>query len=195
MIISVKKRAYSSTPVGFPIRNDLRAYSQGISEGFPSGERARRAPIYVQAHTKRINSQSIHHIMKAILISIKPQYAAAIYTGIKTYELRKCQPNVEVGTPMLIYETSPIKRITGVAYYGGTIVGNPWRIWYKLRYALGIEYKPFMDYYKTDRFAYAWKLTHVRRLDCPMQLSDLNLSRPPQSYQFIDIPDNLIKIQ
>ena len=63
-----------------------------------------------------------HHItiMKAIIISIKPQYAAAIYAGTKTYELRKCQPHVEVGTPMLIYETSPVKRITGVAYYSGT---------------------------------------------------------------------------
>lgn len=45
--ISAKKRAYSSTPVGFPIRNDLRALIQGISEGFPSWERARRAPTYV----------------------------------------------------------------------------------------------------------------------------------------------------
>ena len=45
--ISAKKRAYSSTPVGFPIRNDLRALIQGISKGFPSWERARRTPTYV----------------------------------------------------------------------------------------------------------------------------------------------------
>ena len=130
--------------------------------------------------------------MKAILISIKHQYAAQIFTGTKTYELRKCQPHVEVGTPMLIYESSPIKRITGVAYYGGTIVDNPWRIWYQLCYSLGIEAKLFMDYYKTDRLAYAWKEKQAQRIDSPMQLSDLNLTRPPQSYQFIDIPDNLL---
>lgn len=130
--------------------------------------------------------------MKAILISIKPQYAAAIYAGTKTFELRKCQPHVAVGTPMLIYETSPVKRITGVAYYCGTIVGNPWRLWYKLCYSLGIEYKPFMDYYKTDRFAYAWRLIQAKKFARPMQLSDLNLSRPPQSYQFIELSDDFL---
>ena len=127
--------------------------------------------------------------MKAILISIKPKYAAQIFAGTKTYELRKCQPHVEVGTPMLIYESSPVKRITGIAYYGGTIVDKPWRIWYHLCYSLGIEYKPFMDYYKTDRFAYAWKVNKAKRFDCPIQLSDLNLTRPPQSYQFIELSD------
>ena len=130
--------------------------------------------------------------MKAILISIKPQYAAAIYAGTKTYELRKCQPHVEVRTPMLIYETSPVKRITGVAWYSGIVVGNPWRIWYKLCYSLGIEYKPFMDYYKTDRYAYAWQLRQAKRLDSPLQISDLNLSRPPQSYQFIELSDDFL---
>lgn len=47
--IPAKKRAYSSTPVGFPIRNDLSAHSQGISGVFPTWERTRRAPTYVRA--------------------------------------------------------------------------------------------------------------------------------------------------
>jgi hypothetical protein len=46
--ISAKKRAYSSTPVGFPIRDDLSAFLQGISATFPTWERARRACIYVR---------------------------------------------------------------------------------------------------------------------------------------------------
>lgn len=46
--ISAKKRRYSSTAVGFPIRNDQKPYSQGISEGFPTWVRARRVRIYVR---------------------------------------------------------------------------------------------------------------------------------------------------
>ena len=46
--ISAKKRAYSSTPVGFPIRDDLSAFLQGISAPFPTWERARRACTYVR---------------------------------------------------------------------------------------------------------------------------------------------------
>ena len=53
--IPPRKRRYSSTAVGFPIRNDLSAHSQGISEGFPSGERARRAPTYVCPHAMSDN--------------------------------------------------------------------------------------------------------------------------------------------
>lgn len=46
--ISAKKRRYSSTAVGFPIRNDQKPYSQGISEGFPTRIGARRVRIYVR---------------------------------------------------------------------------------------------------------------------------------------------------
>lgn len=46
--LSAKKRRYSSTAVGFPIRNDQKPYSQGISEGFPTCIGARRVRIYVR---------------------------------------------------------------------------------------------------------------------------------------------------
>ena len=45
---SAKKRRYSSTAVGFPIRNDQKPYSQGISEGFPTCIGARPVRIYVR---------------------------------------------------------------------------------------------------------------------------------------------------
>lgn len=43
-----RKRRYSSTAVGFPIRNDQKADYQRVSRGFPTWERARRAPAYVR---------------------------------------------------------------------------------------------------------------------------------------------------
>lgn len=47
-----KKRRYSSTAVGFPIRIDQKPHSERVSRGFPSWERARRAPIYVCGREK-----------------------------------------------------------------------------------------------------------------------------------------------
>lgn len=41
------KRRYSSTAVGFPIRNDQKAHSQRVSEGFPSWAQTRPPRIYV----------------------------------------------------------------------------------------------------------------------------------------------------
>ena len=45
-----QKRRYSSTAVGFPIRYDLRDYSQRVSGVFPSWVGARCACTYVYAH-------------------------------------------------------------------------------------------------------------------------------------------------
>lgn len=43
-----RKSRYSSTGVGFPIRNDQKADCQRVSRGFPTWERAHRAPAYVR---------------------------------------------------------------------------------------------------------------------------------------------------
>lgn len=48
--LSAQKRRYSSTAVGFPIRFDLRGYSQRVSRVFPSWVGARCACTYVYAH-------------------------------------------------------------------------------------------------------------------------------------------------
>ena len=60
MQITAKKRRYSSTAVGFPIRNDLSAHSQGISEMFPTWMRTRRAPTYVRGLVIDYDSPSNH---------------------------------------------------------------------------------------------------------------------------------------
>jgi hypothetical protein len=59
---SARERRYSSTAVGFPIRNDQKAHSQRVSEGFPSWVGARCAHTYVQGrencvhwHSERLN--------------------------------------------------------------------------------------------------------------------------------------------
>jgi hypothetical protein len=59
---SARERRYSSTAVGFPIRNDQKAHSQRVSEGFPSWVGARCAYTYVQgrencvlSHIERLN--------------------------------------------------------------------------------------------------------------------------------------------
>ena len=50
------QRRYSSTAVEFPIRNDQKPHSHGLSDGFPSWERARRTPTYV--HTRTLSAST-----------------------------------------------------------------------------------------------------------------------------------------
>lgn len=51
--LTAQERRYSSTAVGFPIRFDLRGYSQRVSGVFPSWVGARCACTYVYAHGMR----------------------------------------------------------------------------------------------------------------------------------------------
>lgn len=53
-----------------------------------------------------------------ILLSIKPEYAKLIYEGNKTIEYRKDFPKFVLwGSKIFLYETAPIKRVTGFVYF------------------------------------------------------------------------------
>ena len=51
---------------------------------------------------------------RAVLLSIKPKYADLILAGSKTVELRRSWPSNDIGV-MVIYSSSPIQRLTGIA--------------------------------------------------------------------------------
>ena len=111
--IPPRKRRYSSTAVGFPIRYDLSAHSQGISEGFPSWERARFACTYVCPHVK-CDYQSYELPSSALLattillataystpsaVLIFCSFAASLFVGLalrkpieQTVNTRSCPP-------------------------------------------------------------------------------------------------------
>ncbi len=48
-----------------------------------------------------------------ILMSIKPHYADLIYTERKRFEYRKRAPKL-VDLPILLYETAPVQKVTGI---------------------------------------------------------------------------------
>ena len=53
-----------------------------------------------------------------ILLSIKPEYAKLIYEGKKTIEWRKDFPKfVNWRSKIFLYETAPVKRVTGYVYF------------------------------------------------------------------------------
>jgi len=50
---------------------------------------------------------------RTILMSIKPIFAKQIYDGLKGYELRRKLFPILEGDRIILYETSPVKSITG----------------------------------------------------------------------------------
>ena len=57
--------------------------------------------------------------MRALVISIKPQYAKAIYSGEKLFEFRK-KPPTNLKAVYLIYESAPVSKLTGIVVFIGS---------------------------------------------------------------------------
>lgn len=81
------KRRYSSTAVGFPIRNDQKPHSHGLSDGFPSWERARRTHTYVHTRKKNAQSPENHQPYCQALTMIVPNNDT---TSTRKYPLWRC---------------------------------------------------------------------------------------------------------
>ena len=95
--LSAKKRRYSSTAVGFPIRNDQKPYSQGISEGFPTCIGARRVRIYVRRrHFCEYQSyETLHSASRRS--TYLPLFASSTPCRVQNLPLsRPCQHHVSV---------------------------------------------------------------------------------------------------
>lgn len=57
--------------------------------------------------------------MQVLVMSIKPQYADAIYSGVKQFEFRK-KPPTNLKAVYLIYESAPVSKLTGTVTFCGS---------------------------------------------------------------------------
>lgn len=128
--------------------------------------------------------------MKAMFLSVKPQYAEAILNGTKRYEFRKNQCNSKI-KKVILYATSPVKAVVDEAKIEDVIHGCPMAVWDDIEneYA-GISHEDYLRYYLGYSDTIAYKLTDVKRYDKPKLVSDYGLKRPPQSFCYVDIEEN-----
>ena len=127
--------------------------------------------------------------MKAILITIKSEYASQIYAGMKTVELRENNPKVPIGTPCLIYEPLPIGRVTGYFTYAGSFLFDTLCTRQSLLKNAGMSYFKMRAYYAHRVIGVAWRIERPTPFRYACSLSNFNVSRPPHSYRFVYIPD------
>ena len=120
-------------------------------------------------------------MVSSVLMSIRPVYAEAILSGAKTVELRRRRPSFGEGTTVLIYATSPDKRVRGAFEVDGIIEGAPAALWETVANRAGIERAVFDAYFAGADTAFAIEIVNARRVrPSPIPM------RPPQSYQFLD---------
>lgn len=86
--------------------------------------------------------------MDQAIISIRPNFAEAILSGIKTVELRRRIPPVLPGMLLWIYATRPVGAVVGYATVESIVRGSPTEIWaeYGNRACIGFgDYNTYFD--------------------------------------------------
>ncbi len=126
---------------------------------------------------------------RAVLISIHPEHVDNILSGRKIFEYRKVIPQQDV-LHLVIYCTTPVKKIVAVAEVLGCVVGSPTRVWDATSFGAGISRRFFREYFLGQRNASAFSLGRVYEMREPLALACLSGKKvPPQSFRYLDDAD------
>lgn len=129
--------------------------------------------------------------MTAILLSIKPAWWAMIASGKKTLEIRKSAPD----PARFDYEPMQV-----LVYVSGTrhILGRfTCHAILKTTQLDRLQEKSCVPAAELEAYAdggplYGWHVADVEQFTEPVPLAELGLTRPPVSWQYIDIPDEAV---
>ncbi len=124
--------------------------------------------------------------MKALLLSIKPEYVEKILQGEKKYEYRKRLAKEDVSY-IYVYSTAPSMKVVASVHIEGHLSDSPTALWEKTKAAAGISRAKFRDYFRGCKTAYAYKLGKVEVFESPKNLSDFGVAVAPQSFVYIKI--------
>lgn len=127
---------------------------------------------------------------RAILLSVKPQYANTLVDGLKTIELRKSFPaDMPNGTKLYIYSSSPQKVVIGECEIAVVEKLPIEALWQRSISEAMISWEEFEQYYQGHAHGVAITVQKPRRYSSPIKLQDFTLRKitvPPQSFQYLD---------
>lgn len=125
--------------------------------------------------------------MTAVLLSIKPEFAEKIFNGTKKYEFRKAifkRPNIH---KIIVYASSPVKKVVGEFSIDEILSDTVDVIWNETHQDAGISKQFYQSYYKNHNRAYAIKVGNTIRYKKLRDLADYNLMIAPQSFAYIRV--------
>lgn len=122
--------------------------------------------------------------MRKILISIQPEHVAKILSGEKKFEYRTKAPKRDADS-LIIYETTPVKRVVAEAKILEVIELPPEDLWRETCNQSGIDKEFFDKYFRGRKVAYAYRLGEVKAYDAPRELSFYGIKSAPQSFVYL----------
>lgn len=132
--------------------------------------------------------------MKAVLMSMKPEWWEKIKSGEKTLEIRKNHPTAGAGEtglwPLLV-----LVYISGTGEVRGQFMCNGWVKTNFLPYLSGpscVSLEQLEEYAGgPGKSLCGWIVTEAQEYTTPSLLAEFGLNRPPMSWQYVEVPDEL----
>ena len=126
--------------------------------------------------------------MKKVIFSLKPAWAEKILSGEKKVEFRKsvCTESVD---RILLYETSPVRKIMGEVCVDVIISGAPEEVWEKLGDKAAMTKREYDRYYLKRNRAVAYCLSHPVRYERGRNLEEYGIASAPRSFVYVECGD------
>ena len=130
--------------------------------------------------------------MRAVLMSMKPQWWEKILAGAKSLEIRKSAPKGGAGEP----EPWPLLVLVYVSGTGAVQGQFSCEGWVKTNYLQFLERLSCVPLEDLEKYAggpgkklCGWVIKSAEKFDTPSPLAEFGLNHPPMSWQYIEIPD------
>ncbi len=121
-----------------------------------------------------------------VLLSIKPDFVEKIFNGTKKYEFRRTLFKREGVKIVIIYASSPVKRVVGEFQIEEILSDEIERIWEKTKEHSGISKDYFKAYFKDKNTANAIQIGSIIKYREEKFLSDYNVQQAPQSFCYLN---------
>ena len=125
--------------------------------------------------------------MKAVLLSIKPEFAHKIFDGTKKYEFRKQIFKDSSIKKVIVYSSSPEQKVIGEFTIDDILNDTPSDLWLQTRNYSGITQAFYEEYFRGRKKAYAIKVASTKLYKQKKNLSDFDIIYPPQSFAYVEV--------
>ena len=125
--------------------------------------------------------------MKAVLLSIKPEFAHKIFEGSKKFEFRKQVFKDTSIKKVIVYSSSPEQKVIGEFEIETILSDTPNNIWIQTKLYSGISQEFYDEYFKGRDNAYAIKVASTKKYRKEKSLADYNVQSAPQSFAYVEV--------
>lgn len=120
-------------------------------------------------------------------MSIRPEFASAIFAGEKHFEFRRTTFKRPVDV-VVVYVTAPVQSVVGEFDVAEVIREPVDDLWERAQGRAGIDRARFFDYFDGVENGYAIRVGELRKYEEPLALDAHFGVKPPQSFMYLDFP-------